>query len=297
MSIRDEVIKPVVERFGGGLAAEELIWRTGLAESGYRVREQFGGGPALGYWQMEKATHDDIWMNYLQYRKTLVADITELTGFDFVTANSDALKTSDLYACVMCRSALPARAPSASGSRRRGTIPWRETWRHRLSTGNSGTTRLAGRARSSISWRLTAMGKILQFFSGGVLGKVVDGIAGIIKGKMAAKEQRATIQAKVQLAKVNKDSKLELADHELQVLRTQNAGGSWKDEYVTLLVSVPILVSMVGSLVSIVWPDVGARLITAGGDIATIMTGELIGYPELWMVVVTTSLGTKPFRS
>ena len=39
MSIRDEIIKPVVERFGGGLAAEELIYGgPALAESAVIVR-------------------------------------------------------------------------------------------------------------------------------------------------------------------------------------------------------------------------------------------------------------------
>ena len=50
------VVLPVVEVLGGGEAAAQLVYRTGLAESGYRVTRQVGGGPARGYWQMEPAT-------------------------------------------------------------------------------------------------------------------------------------------------------------------------------------------------------------------------------------------------
>ena len=140
------------------------------------------------------------------------------------------------------------------------------------------------------------MASLLNLLTGGLLGKAVDGIVNLFKGAQETRQHRATIDAKIQLARVDKESKLELAGHELQVIRTQNAGGTWKDEYVTLLVSIPILVSAVGSLVTVAHVEIGARLIRAAGDIADIMTGDVIGYPELWMIVVTTALGTKALR-
>jgi len=45
-----------------------LIYKTGMAESGYKVLKQYGGGPALGFFQMEPATCRDIWENYVMYR-------------------------------------------------------------------------------------------------------------------------------------------------------------------------------------------------------------------------------------
>ena len=88
-----------------------------------------------------------------------------------------------------------------------------------------------------------------------------------------------------------------MAGHELQLLRTKGAEGTWKDEYVTLLVSVPILVSVLGSIVSIFLPETGIVIMTSAEQIKDIMTGSTIDYSELWLIVVATSLGTKPFRS
>ena len=48
--------------------ASSLIYKTGKAESGYKVLRQYGGGPALGFFQMEPATCRDIWENYVMYR-------------------------------------------------------------------------------------------------------------------------------------------------------------------------------------------------------------------------------------
>ena len=48
--------------------ARSLIYRTGKAESNYKTLLQYGGGPALGFFQMEPNTALDIWDNYVMYR-------------------------------------------------------------------------------------------------------------------------------------------------------------------------------------------------------------------------------------
>lgn len=78
--LRAEVIRPVLEHLGlGGDAAEELLLGTAIQESrcGTYLR-QLGGGPALGVFQMEPATHDDIWDNYLRYQLQLAGKVGAL---------------------------------------------------------------------------------------------------------------------------------------------------------------------------------------------------------------------------
>jgi len=66
---RRDVIAPVLQKSGlDSEAAEELLLGTAVQESlNFKYRRQMGGGPARGYFQMEPATHDDIWDNYLQF--------------------------------------------------------------------------------------------------------------------------------------------------------------------------------------------------------------------------------------
>ena len=132
-----------------------------------------------------------------------------------------------------------------------------------------------------------------NFLSGGFLGKVVDSVTGFFSSRAAAREAAAAVHAKIQLAKVNKDAKLELADQDLAVLRTQQAGDSWKDEYVVILVSMPIVIGAAGAIVSIFDPATGAKIQGAAGKIAGLMTGESIDFPELWLMVVGVSLGLR----
>ncbi len=56
------VIRPVLRRMQlDGPAAEGLLLGTALVESGLRYLRQVGGGPALGVYQVEPATHFDLW--------------------------------------------------------------------------------------------------------------------------------------------------------------------------------------------------------------------------------------------
>ena len=61
-------------------AARELIFATGKAESGYRALEQMGG-PAVGFFQVEPATIQDVWDNYVFYRPQIKLDLYAL-GLD-----------------------------------------------------------------------------------------------------------------------------------------------------------------------------------------------------------------------
>lgn len=80
-------------------AARELLLGTAIQESGLTYLKQLGGGPALGLFQMEPATHDDIWDNYLRYRGELSSRINVLCRLNI----PEMLVTNLLYAAAMCR--------------------------------------------------------------------------------------------------------------------------------------------------------------------------------------------------
>jgi hypothetical protein len=60
----EHVVRPTLQYLGlpGGTAAERLVMGTGAKESdGFTYLHQLGTGPALGLFQMEPATFDDVW--------------------------------------------------------------------------------------------------------------------------------------------------------------------------------------------------------------------------------------------
>jgi hypothetical protein len=97
-------IGPVLQQLGLDeyrlQAAEELLLGTALQESGLIYRRQLHNGPALGLFQMEPATHDDIWVNFLTYHPA-IAKI--LRGLAPGAPAAGLLETEDAYAAAMCR--------------------------------------------------------------------------------------------------------------------------------------------------------------------------------------------------
>lgn len=98
--LRELVIRPALEALHlYSEAAEELVLGTALQESGLRYLKQLGDGPALGLWQMEPRTHDDIWLNFLSYEPGLAGRVRSLCA----TPISEALAGNLWYAAGMCR--------------------------------------------------------------------------------------------------------------------------------------------------------------------------------------------------
>ena len=110
------IVLPVVQAMGpGGDAAVNLLTGTALAESGLSYLAQIQG-PALGLWQMEPATHDDCWTNWLRYQPDLTDEILHLSG---MVAQQPAITMvwNLRYACALARvkyMRAPAPLPAAN---------------------------------------------------------------------------------------------------------------------------------------------------------------------------------------
>lgn len=67
------VIRPTLKELDlWSIEAEQLVLGTACQESACgEYLKQLGGGPALGIYQMEPATHDDLIKNFLQYKPPL----------------------------------------------------------------------------------------------------------------------------------------------------------------------------------------------------------------------------------
>jgi len=101
--LKIDVIQPVLNAMGMySRAAEELLLLTCAQEShGAEYLHQING-PALGIYQMEPRTHDDIWDNYLRYKDELSDTIS---GY-VVTRHfrqADQMKGNLYYATAMAR--------------------------------------------------------------------------------------------------------------------------------------------------------------------------------------------------
>jgi len=108
------VIKPALEAIDlYSESAEQLLLGTACAESKLGTYLHQIQGPALGVFQMEPVTHDDLWNNYLIYRPELQRQVIRLTPYTGGLMPPASLMLTDLrYAAIMAR-LLYRRSPMA----------------------------------------------------------------------------------------------------------------------------------------------------------------------------------------
>jgi hypothetical protein len=113
--------------------AVNLIYETGMAESGYRTLVQMGGGPAISYFQLEPNTIKDIFNNYVEYREPLVQALISL-GLDPMDLDF-CVKTNIAIAICMCRFHY-RRVPSAIPKTKEGRAAyWKKHYNTELGKG------------------------------------------------------------------------------------------------------------------------------------------------------------------
>ncbi len=132
--LTDLIIRPTLQRLGlWSDAAEELVLGTAIQESSLQYLQQLGGGPALGLWQMERATHDDIWQNFLHFRTKLGLNVLG----PYSKPDPTRLVWDLAYACALCRIHY-LRSPSAlpvAGDTNGQAVYWKQFYNTPLGAG------------------------------------------------------------------------------------------------------------------------------------------------------------------
>jgi len=102
---RVEIVRPILWSFDHQIpyskAAENLLVGTALHESGLVHLKQLADGPALGFYQIEPATHEDVMENFLRYRDNLCHIVTNYASVqqDYLSQ----LQTNLAYATIIAR--------------------------------------------------------------------------------------------------------------------------------------------------------------------------------------------------
>ena len=121
------IIDPVLKSLAlWSTPARELLLGTALVESQLKYIKQIGCGPALGFYQMEPDTHDDIWANYLRYKPALSDKVSAfmLSAGSLSSGYAPEMQGNLYYATAMARvhyrrvrEALPAAGDAAGMAR------------------------------------------------------------------------------------------------------------------------------------------------------------------------------------
>jgi hypothetical protein len=102
--LRKYIVGPALAEIGmWSEAAEDLVMGTAAQESHLKYVRQFNDGPARGMFQMEPATHDDIWNNWLAYKRHVSQELKDAIGFEGFRPDAERLVWDIKYGAMMCR--------------------------------------------------------------------------------------------------------------------------------------------------------------------------------------------------
>jgi len=77
---------------------------------------------------------------------------------------------------------------------------------------------------------------------------LAEKLTDVWKGKTDRRKARDELKATAKLAKQNNDAKRELTDAEWEALSKEGEDRTWKDEYVTIVITSPIVMLILGSI-------------------------------------------------
>ena len=96
------VIRPALSKINlWSPSAEELVLGTAIVESGLTYLRQWGDGPALGLWQVEPSTQNDLYTNSLNYRPELGSALMELRAPNLSIDGEP--RHQPIYGAAVCR--------------------------------------------------------------------------------------------------------------------------------------------------------------------------------------------------
>lgn len=104
--LHDLIIKPTLQYMGGRYYSKDaamLLLATAAIESdcGYYIKQI--DGPALGVWQMEPVTHNDIWNNCDALTSKTLQRSVVFSLAAMGKCGDESLSCAPMYACAMAR--------------------------------------------------------------------------------------------------------------------------------------------------------------------------------------------------
>lgn len=126
------------------------------------------------------------------------------------------------------------------------------------------------------------------------IATVVSAVSSAYKKREDRKINKQSGDAKLSQMKQGDATSVTLTDAEGEAVMAANADGTWKDEYVTIVITAPIAIIIAGAVYFAFSGD--DRLINAGIDSIKALTEAGIDMGFLMQAVVLSAIGLKVWR-
>lgn len=122
----------------------------------------------------------------------------------------------------------------------------------------------------------------------------IEPVANIFSKREERKKAKDVGEAKLSLARQNGDTEVTLTDQEWEAIGANKQDSTWKDEYVTIVITSPIVLIITGS----VWYAITDDISLLNGSVMALDKLKEIGLKmgDLMTAVVYAAIGLKVWR-
>tara|TARA_R110000772_G_scaffold2839_1_gene10312 strand:+ start:25262 stop:25666 length:405 start_codon:yes stop_codon:yes gene_type:complete len=129
----------------------------------------------------------------------------------------------------------------------------------------------------------------------GLAGKVIGGVTGFFTRKQERKMAESSAKSKLMQSKQDGTQTIQLNDSEWEALSKKAEDGTWKDEYVTIIITMPIPLIMLGAIVAAFTGN--TQLLDGVNQGIVNLTALGLDMGELMWVVVLAAVSVKGYKS
>lgn len=122
----------------------------------------------------------------------------------------------------------------------------------------------------------------------------INGVIDLFKARNEIRMQREIATAKIKQATLEGQTQLEMSAAQWEAIAIAQTANSWKDEYVTIVITSPLLLFIIGGVYGAFTGDTRIMLGVTAGIEAIESTGVELGF--LMNTVVVAAIGLKFWR-
>ena len=130
-----------------------------------------------------------------------------------------------------------------------------------------------------------------------IIGSIISGVTGFFSKKQDIKQTAVVAQAKLAQAKQDGQQTVTMTDAEWESLSVKTQNESWKDEYITLIITSPFITILAGSIGAALGFAWGPQIVT--GTVQGLKEMKALGmdYGTIINAVVFAAVGLKLWRA
>ena len=130
---------------------------------------------------------------------------------------------------------------------------------------------------------------------GQILGTLVSPLTSLAAKFVERKAAKDSLRSKAVLSKLDSETQITLTDAEWEIAKAKSESGSWKDEWITIVITAPIACIILGSIMMAF--GAGPELVNGAVAGITALNQAGVPMPELMTATVFAGLGLKLWRA